>query len=123
MASHFRLGKKQIFTAGVLSGTSTITSPVIHILNLDNIYLQLNVSGTATGAFSLQVSGDHLEDQEGNVLVAGSWIEVVSLPIAGSAVNLGEDLNQLGAPYFRVQYTNVSGSGTVNGFISGKGLI
>lgn len=121
--SHFRLGKFQLFKAGVLTGTSTITSHTVHILNLDNIFLQINVTGTPTGAFSIQVSGDHTEDQEGNVLVAGNWIEVVSLPVTGSAVNFGEDLNQLGAPWLRLVYTNVSSTGLADAFVSGKGLI
>lgn len=122
MASHHRLGKYQLFTSGAMASTNTITSSVVHILYLDNIFVQLNVTGTANGTFSYQVSADHVEDQEGNVLVAGNWITVATVAVTGSAVNIGEDLTMLGAPYFRLSYTNTSGTGTVNGFISGKGL-
>lgn len=125
MASHFRLGKYQIFTAGVQSGTNTITSSTVHILNLDNIYLQINNTGTANGSYAMQVSNDHTEDQEGNVLVAGNWVTIpASMTIAaGAPATIGIDLNQRGAPWFRLQYTNTSGSGTVNAFVSGKGLM
>src|ERR1700743_1772622 len=101
MASHFRLGKYQLFSDQAVSSTNTVTSSAVHILNLDNIYLQMNVTGTPVGAFSIQVSGDHVEDQQGNVIVAGNFIEVVNIPVSG-AINIGEDLNQLGAPYVRL---------------------
>lgn len=123
MSSHYRLGKYQIFTAGAMTGTSVITSKIVRILMLDNVFLQLNISGTPTGTFSIQVSSDHVEDELGNVIVAGNWVQMSTLSAAGSAVILGSDLNQLGATYLRVVYTNASGTGVVNGFVSGKGLM
>lgn len=123
MASHFRLGKYILFNNQLLSSTLTVNSPAVHILNLDNVFMQMNVTGTAVGAFSIQVSADHQQDQMGNVIVAGSWIEVVNIPITGTAINIGEDLNQLGAPWVRLQYTNVSSTGHVSAFVSGKGLM
>lgn len=125
MASHKRLKKYQIFTAAVQSGTATITSNVVEIQYLDNVFLQLNSSGTPNGTFDVQVSSDHVEDIEGNVIVAGNWISLVLSPspvLIGAPLNIGIDLNQLGASYLRVQYTNTSGSGIVNGFVSGKML-
>ena len=125
MASHKRLKKFQLFTAGVQSGTATITSKVIEIQYLDNVFLQLNSAGTASGAFDVQVSSDHVEDMEGNVVVAGNWISLVLSPspvLVGASLNIGIDLNQLGASYLRVQYTNTSGTGVVDGFVSGKML-
>lgn len=126
MASHFRLGSYHMITNGAMTGTSVITSPAVHILNLDNVYMQLDFTGTPTGTFDVQVSGDHREDQEGNVLVAGHWISLVLSPVpaaAGSANDIGIDLNQLGAPWIRVVYTNASGTGVLNAFVSGKGLM
>lgn len=126
MASHFRLGKYQLFTNGVMTGTNVLTSPAVHILNLDNVYLQLDFTGTPTGTFQVQVSGDHQEDQEGNVLVAGHWVSLVLSPspvAAGAPLDIGIDLNQLGAPYVRVIYTNASGVGVLNAFVSGKALM
>ncbi len=122
MASHFRLLKKQIFTAQAVSSTTVYTSPEINILMLDNIYLQMNVSGTPTGSFVIQVSNDHEEDAMGNVLNAGNWVTVVTSAVSGANV-FGQDLNQLGATWMRVVYTNASSTGTISGFVSGKGLI
>jgi hypothetical protein len=126
MASHFRLKKYQLWSQGILTGTTTITSNVVEIINLDNIFLELVVSGTPSGAFSVQVSSDHMQDQEENVLVEGHWINLSLSPapsVSGSAVNIGIDLNQLGASYLRVQYTNTASSGHVDGFVSGKALM
>ena len=126
MADHFRLSKYQLFTNGVMTGTNVLTSPAIHILNLDNVYIQLDFTGTPVGTFQVQVSGDHVEDQQGNVVVAGHWISLALSPApvaAGAALDIGIDCNQLGAPYVRVVYTNASGVGVLNGFVSGKGLM
>lgn len=125
MASHKRLRKYQLFVNGVQSSTNTITSSVVEIINLDNVFVQLNSVGTMNGTFDVQVSSDHIEDQEGNVVVAGNWVSLTLTPspaVSGSNLVIGIDLNQLGASYLRVQYTNTSGSGVVNGFVSGKML-
>lgn len=122
MSSHYRLSKKQIFTDQAVSSTTAYTSPVIHILNLDNVFAQMNIAGTPVGSFVIQVSADHSEDIEGNVLVAGNWVTVITQAVSGANV-FGFDLNQLGAPWIRIVYTNTSSTGTINGFISGKGLM
>lgn len=123
MADHFRLKSYQLFNAQAVSSTTVYTSPTVNILNLDNVFLQFNVSGTPNGALSIQVSSDHDETAQGAVITPGNWIEVVSIPLTGSAINIGEDLNQLGAPWLRVVYTNTSSSGIISAFVSGKGLI
>lgn len=126
MASHFRLKKYHLIADGVMTGTSVITSNAVEIINLDNVFVQLDFTGTPNGTFAIQVSSDHSEDQEGNILVAGHWITLTLSPApvaAGSADDIGIDLNQLGASYLRVVYTNTSGVGVLNGFVSGKGLM
>lgn len=125
MASHFRLGTCKIITNGAMSGTSVLTSHTLHILNLDNIYLQFDFTGTPNGTFDVQVSGNHVEDSNGNVLVPGSWVSLTLSPspaATGSANTIGIDLNQLGAPWVRVVYTNTSSTGVLNVSASGKGL-
>jgi hypothetical protein len=126
MASHYRLRKFQCFTNVAVSSTNTYTSSVVEIENLDNVYLQLETSGTPTGAYIVQVSNDYNQDAEGNVLNAGQWVTLNLSPsptiAAGSPSPIGIDMNQLGAPFLRVQYTNASGTGTINGFVSGKML-
>lgn len=126
MASHFRLRKYHLITDGSMTGTAVITSKAVEIINLDNVFLQLDFTGTPNGTFAVQVSSDHLEDQEGNILVAGHWITLNLSPspaATGSANDIGIDLNQLGASYLRVVYTNTSSTGTLNAFVSGKGLM
>lgn len=94
---------------------------------LDNVGIQLNVSsGTPTGSFKVQVSLDFERDNQGNVINAGNWIDVEDADgsiASGSPANSYIDLNQLSAPYVRLSYTNSSGSGVLNAFICGKGLI
>jgi len=125
MASHYRLLKYQIWNNQALSGTSTVNSSPVSILMLDNIGLQLNVSGTSNGTFTVQISIDYAKDAEGNVTNAGHWISlgVTQVLTSGSPNEIYFDLNQLSATWVRVSYTNTSGSGNVTGFASGKGLI
>lgn len=111
-----------------MTGTSTITSSVSNIQNLDNIGIQLNFTGTPNGTFFVQVSADYAQQVMGGVAVvtnAGNWITVTlpTTPVAsGSANQIYIDLNQLSAPWIRVQYTNTSGTGTLNAFITAKSL-
>ena len=124
--------KYQNITSGVMTSTAVITSDITSIQFLDNIGLQLNWTGSPTGTFAVQISLDHAQDAQGNVTVAGNWISVpVAYLSAGSVItavtiptSVGSpvyvDLNQLSAPYIKVVYTNVSGTGTLNGYITGK---
>lgn len=108
--------------------TGNLTSSVTAIEFLDNIGYQFNFTGSPVGTFSIQVSMDYDQDNNGNVITAGSW---VSIPVTLSGTSytliptsLGSpiyiDLNQLSAPWIRAIYTFTSGSGTLNAFICGK---
>ena len=115
--------KFQIITNGV--GAGDLTSTVTNIQHLDNVGIQVNLSGTPTmtGTFKVQVSADHAQDTEGNVSVAGSWSTVVSGGVSSGAPTVTYfDLNQLSSPWIRLIYTHVSGAGTVNAFITAKML-
>lgn len=105
---------------------TNLVSPVTQIEFMDNIGVQLNfTTSDAVGTFNVQVSMDHTQDQYGNVTNAGNWINLAlsPSPVAASADNqIFIDLNQLSAPYLRVIYTRVSGSGTLNGYICGKSV-
>jgi hypothetical protein len=117
-----------------MTGTSVITSSAVNIQFMDNVGVQLNFSGSPVGTFQVQVSADYAFDEIGNVTVenSGNWTPVTlsyllggtltfatSVPTSqGSPIYL--DLNQLSAPWLRVVYTNSSGSGTLNCFVTGK---
>ena len=126
MASHKKLKVYQALPSTAVTGTNTYTSSVVEILNLDNVYLQLDITGTPTGLFSVEVSSNYSQDMEGNVINAGNWVTLTLSPspavTAGSPTDIGIDCNQLGAPYLRVQYTNSAGSGTITVNVSGKAL-
>lgn len=121
MASHFRVNKIPILANTATSSTTAYTSAVTHILNLDNVFAQINFTGTPTGTLTIQVSADYFQDQQGNVISTGNWVTIVTQPVSGAQV-FGFDLNQLGAPWLRIVYTNASSTGHVAMFLSGKGL-
>jgi hypothetical protein len=120
----------QNITNANMSGT--ITSPVTSIQWLDNIGIQLIFSGSPVGSFSVQVSASYSQDLEGNVTNTGTWspvlltywngstaVQGLSIPTSvGSPIYV--DLNQLSSPWIQVVYTPVSGTGTLNAFITAK---
>lgn len=133
MSAKNTLLKFQNISAGDMS-TASLTSAVTNIQFLDNIGLQLNFTGSPTGTFEVQVSSDYAQDGQGNVQVAGNWIPLImtywdgatfvttgDIPTSvGSPIYL--DLALLSAPWIRVVYTRVSGSGTLNSFITAKSV-
>lgn len=107
------------------SMAATFTSNPVEVMNQDNVGIQLNWTGTPTGAFTFQVSNDYAQDSFGNVQNVGNWITLPVTPAiaaAGSGDVAFVDLNQTGALYVRVVYTRASGTGTLNGYISAKGV-
>lgn len=105
--------------------TASRTSEVIEIMDQDNVAIQLNWTGAPVGTFSFQISNDYVEDDRGNVLNQGNWITLPLSPAisaAGSPDQALVDLNQMGAAYVRVVFNFTSGSGTLNGFLTAKGI-
>lgn len=116
------LKQYNLLPAGDMS-QATLTSQVCNINQLDNIGIQLVFTGTPTGTFQVQISADYNQDNYGNVLNAGDWtpITLSSSPVAsGSAGNVYIDMAELSAPWLRVVYTKVSGTGTLNVWVTGK---
>lgn len=108
-----------------VSTATSITSGAVEILLQDNIGIQLKWSGTTAGTFAFQISADHLEDAEGNILNAGNWISLtVSPPIvaAGSPDDAYVDFNQLSARYIRIVFTRSGGTGALNAYVIGKAV-
>lgn len=112
-----------IIVAGDMS--ASITGPAMEVRNQDNIGFQLNWTGAPVGTFQVQISSDHKQDANGNITVAGNW---VTLPLSPAITASGTpdtayiDINQTSASYIRVNYTRVSGTGTLDAFITAKGV-
>lgn len=120
------LHKFQVMTSA--DGSGDITSAVTGTQYLDNIGYQINLSGTPTmtGQFFVQVSVDYEQNAQGTVTNAGNWVSLSLSPTAsvtgGSPSTIYIDINQISAPWMRLIYTHSSGTGTVNAFVSAKGL-
>lgn len=113
----------QLFTAH--SMTSSFTSGAVEIRNQDNVGVQFHWTGSPTGTFSIEISSNHLEDSEGNIQVAGNWVNIPLSP-AITATGAGDDayvdLNQMSAAYVRVKYTASMGTGNLDVFVTAKGV-
>lgn len=113
----------QIFTAASMTGTSTVTSLVTNIQFLDNMAVQLQWTGTPTGTFYVQGSLDYSDGTNGKLANAGTWTNIMlpQTPLAsGSAGQILIDMALLSFPWIRVQYTNTSGTGSLDAYICGK---
>lgn len=127
--------KYQSIKDGDMSQAS-LTSKVTNIQFLDDVGYQLNWSGAPVGNIQIQVSADYAEDYSSppNVTNPGNWVTLVltywngsvfvtntSIPTSvGSPIYL--DMSFLSAPWIRIVYTKISGSGTLEAFITAKQL-
>lgn len=104
-----------------MTSTSTITSLITEIRGFDNIAYDIQFTGTPTGTFSVQVSSSYDPITNPNAIFIALTLSLV--PVAsGSAGQIGIDINQSGFQWIKLVYTNSSGSGTLNAFVSGKAL-
>ena len=105
---------KPVISAGVMTGTSVLTSIPIDASFLDNLSVQFVWTGTAvSGTLACQVSNDGVTYST----------YTVTLPTI-SASNGGNGIAVFQAfPYkfLRFTYTNSSGTGTLNTYVVGKG--
>lgn len=114
--------------------TASLTSTVTNIQYLDDIGYQFNWTGSPVGNFQLQVSADYAQDgmSPPNVTNAGNWVPLTftywdgSMFVTGTSIptTVGSpiyiDLALLSAPWIRAVYTKVSGSGTLDAFVTAK---
>lgn len=117
------LPKTTIFVNANMGGV--LTSRPVYVQYLDNISVQLVFTGNPSGRFQVQGSADHEADWLGNVIVEGTWVGMTLDPIpvaSGSADTILIDINQISFPYIRVYYEFLSGSGILNGYVSGKAV-
>jgi hypothetical protein len=103
----------KIATAGSLA--ADYFSPYFNVQYLDNIYITCKFTGTPTGTFAVQGSGD------GGL----SWqnIRLLTSPVAsGVADQIGIEINQAPMPLLRVAYTRISGTGVIEIWTTGKAI-
>lgn len=98
-----------------VSGTATVNSEVFNISNLDNVGIQINFVGTMTGTLTVNCSIDNAN------FIALTFSPALSQP-AGSNLSYLINLNQVPYPYVRLSYTNATGSGTLDVYLSAKDL-
>lgn len=107
--------------------TSNITSLPTNIQGTDNCGYQVNFTGAPVGTFGIQISQDYQPGTSPNSPPAnpGNWI---SLPLNPAITASGSpdiayiDLNQMSAPWIRLVYTAISGTGTLNAFVTSKAI-
>jgi hypothetical protein len=104
----------QIFTNGSMTGTNVLTSLVTDIRNLDNVAISLTWTGNPNGTFTVDGSVD-----------GTNWVSLTLSPgvtAAGTATSALINLTGLAFAFIRTTYTNSSSTGTLNGWISAKGV-
>jgi hypothetical protein len=112
------LGKNALYPSRLSAGASlgaNYAGPGVNVQYLDNIYFTLKFTGTPTGTFAVQGSGD------GGV----TWqnITLNTSPVAsGAADQIGIEINQAPMPLLRVSYTRVSGTGSMDVWVTGKAM-
>lgn len=111
----------QVITDADMS--SNIVSAAFNLRDRRNSCIQMNWTGNPVGPFAVQVSVNHIQDTEGNVQVMGTFEDLPldnNISANGVADDAYIELDGLSAPYIRVIYAAVSGSGSINAFISAK---
>lgn len=121
--SQRKSGLLQFQSLSSVSMAGTVVSSVTNIVYLDNIGVQFNFTGNATGNFAVQISADYKQDNNGNVLNPGSWVNMDLDPApaaAGVADNIYVDIIGTSAPWMRFQYSHGSGSGVLSAWVTAK---
>jgi hypothetical protein len=110
------------------AANDTCISNVIDCRYLDNIAIQLAISGTPTGTLLWQGSNDFLPNpnaiSEGTPINAGTWVNLIPSPTApsGSAYSALANFTGIAFAFLRVNYAPTSGSGFISGLASGSSL-
>lgn len=108
---------------------ATITGPATNINGIPGISYDIVWAGSPVGVFSVQVSNSHIQDTQGNILVAGSWntLPVANFtgtyPVPAGSAGFGFlDVYGTEAAWVRLLYTATSGTGTLTVIPAGKVL-
>jgi hypothetical protein len=93
-----------------MTGTDVITSTVVDTLNMVHIGIDARWTGTPSGSLDIEYSLD------GTNYFAGAAIT----DPAGSASSAQVTINNFAYRYVRVKYTNSSGTGVLNVYLTAK---
>ena len=113
----------QLVTNGNMN--ATITSAPQQVGQMVMACVQAVFTGSSpTGTFKIQVSNNHKEYPPSNdVITDGDWTDYTgseyAITASGSYV---WNFATLPFPFFRVVYTRVSGTGTLQVYVNGKGV-
>lgn len=113
-----------LMSAGVMTGTSKISSTPLDVRTMTAVCIQASWTGTPTGSFAVEGSLDYVPSGNGSSGNAGTWTDLqagISGP-AGSTGSILVDLQRTAVAYIRLSYTNASGSGTLTVIKSAKGV-
>jgi len=111
---------RQIFTGGVMTGVAVINSLEVNVESFDRVSIEATWTGTPNGTFDVQ--GASQVDSSG-VGVNFQPITLSSVPAAtGAAGSHLIQLASLGVARIRLSYTNSSGAGSLNAWLTGKGV-
>lgn len=107
--------------------TEDQVSRPIHIQWLDNVSIQVNLTDSPAGAFSVQVSNDCTLNPDGSVRDPGTWATLTSpaavTVTAGAPDPVFMEVNQSGAAFIRLAWVdNASPSGTATAWLTAKAL-
>lgn len=125
MAQKQRIRSYKISSA--VSLATSVTSSPTNIEGVDNVGYQINFTGTPTGTFTVEVSADYQPGTSPHEepINAGNWIALPISPAvtaSGAAGSAYIDLNQLSAPWIRIVYTRTSGTGSLDVYVTAKGI-
>lgn len=110
-----------------VSLTTNVTSAPIRVAWLDNISIQINLTGAAEGSFSVQVSNDVTWNPDGSLKGAGNWTTLTApaaVAVTGGAPSpIAIDVNQTGFYGIRLVWTNnASPASSASAYLMAKGV-
>lgn len=100
---------------GTMSSTNTIYSQILEVSRMDNIGVEIAWTGTPTGTIQVMVSNSGIN------FYALTFNPALTQP-SGSAGGYVVSLNQLPFKYVMLEYTNISGSGSISAYAQMKDL-
>jgi hypothetical protein len=116
------LRSARIISDGAMTSTNVLTSTEIDISAAECAAIELVWTGTPTGTFAVQACVNVA--QAGAAPGAGVTFQTIVVPAAaaGAAGNHLINLSDMGFSKLRVTYTNSSGTGVLNAYITVKGV-